>query len=240
MSPAVIAGLALMLAALLAMPPRLRWRHPAQVITPDAADDRGPLVRFRWLLVSLAGTGAYTFANGPVAPVAGVIAAAVTYAVIARMEPPALRRRREQCRRELPHLVGFYSAALRSGAAPVDALGVVCAALPGAAADELAPSCARLRLGVPGGEVWGELARHPALGPLGRAMTRAHASGASVTATVAALAADLAAQSRGDAEDRARTVGVKAAVPLGLCLLPAFLLIGIVPLVAGALSALDW
>lgn len=239
MSAAVIAGSALMLAALLAVPPRPRWRHPAAA-APNATDDRGLLARHRWLVASLAGIGAHTFANGPIAPVVGVVAAAATYAVIARMEPPAVRRRREQCRRELPHLVAFYAAALRSGAAPADALAVVCTALPGAAADELAPSCARLRLGVPGGEVWGELATHPALGPLGRAMARAHASGASVTTTVAALADDLAAQSRGDAEDRARTVGVKAAVPLGLCLLPAFLLIGIVPLVAGALSALDW
>jgi hypothetical protein len=33
-------------------------------------------------------------------------------------------------------------------------------------------------------------------------------------------------------------VGVKAAVPLGLCLLPAFVLIGIVPVVAGLLTTL--
>lgn len=240
MSSALLAALALTGAVLLAVPARPRWRRPEPVAAPKDADDRGPVLRYRWLLALLAGFGAYTFANGPAAPVAGVVAAAVTYAVITRMEPPALRRRREQCRRELPHLVGFFAAALRSGAAPADALGVVCTALPGAAADELAPSCARLRLGVPPGEVWGDLAAHAALGPLGRTMARAHASGASVTTTVTALADDLAARARGDAEDRARTVGVKAAVPLGLCLLPAFLLIGIVPLVAGALSALDW
>lgn len=240
MSPALIAALAMTAAGLLAVPPRPRWRRPASAVAAPEPDDRGPVVRYRWLLSLLAGIGAHTFANGPVAPVAGVVAAAVTYAVITRMEPPALRKRREQCRRELPHLVGFYAAALRSGAAPADALAVVCGALPGAAADELASSCARLRLGVPPGEVWGDLATHAALGPLGRAMARAHASGASVTTTVAALSDDLAAQARGDAEDRARTVGVKAAVPLGLCLLPAFLLIGIVPLVAGALTALDW
>jgi hypothetical protein len=40
-------------------------------------------------------------------------------------------------------------------------------------------------------------------------------------------------------EDKARRVGVLAAVPLGLCLLPAFLLIGIVPVVAGLLTALQ-
>ena len=32
------------------------------------------------------------------------------------------------------------------------------------------------------------------------------------------------------AQDRARAVGVRAAVPLGVCLLPSFLLLGIVPL----------
>ena len=33
-------------------------------------------------------------------------------------------------------------------------------------------------------------------------------------------------------------VGVKAALPLGLCLLPAFVLLGIVPVVAGMLGTL--
>jgi Ca-activated chloride channel family protein len=44
-------------------------------------------------------------------------------------------------------------------------------------------------------------------------------------------------RARGDAEDRARTVGVRAAVPLGLCLLPAFVVLGIVPLAAGLLAS---
>ena len=54
-----------------------------------------------------------------------------------------------------------------------------------------------------------------------------------MVAAVERLADDLGHQARADVEDRARAVGVKAAVPLGLCLLPAFVLIGIVPLVAG-------
>ena len=53
------------------------------------------------------------------------------------------------------------------------------------------------------------------------------------------LADDLARSARADTEERARAVGVKAALPLGLCLLPAFVLIGIVPLVVALLSALE-
>jgi pilus assembly protein TadC len=70
-------------------------------------------------------------------------------------------------------------------------------------------------------------------------MARAQATGAPVTRVVERLADELARAARADVEDRARAVGVKAALPLGLCLLPAFLLIGIVPLVAGLLGSLD-
>jgi pilus assembly protein TadC len=61
-----------------------------------------------------------------------------------------------------------------------------------------------------------------------------------VTDAVAALAEELDEQARARVEDRARAVGVRAAVPLGLCLLPAFLLLGIVPLVAAAVEGLRW
>jgi hypothetical protein len=45
-------------------------------------------------------------------------------------------------------------------------------------------------------------------------------------------------EQRAEAHDRARRVGVVAALPLGLCLLPAFMLLGIVPTVASLLSEL--
>ena len=76
------------------------------------------------------------------------------------------------------------------------------------------------------------------LAPLGRTLARAHATGAPVAIAIERLSDDLRARSRAEVEDRARTVGVKAAIPLGLCLLPAFLLLGIVPLAAGLLTSL--
>jgi hypothetical protein len=56
---------------------------------------------------------------------------------------------------------------------------------------------------------------------------------------VVRLADELACRSRAGVEERARGVGVKAAVPLGLCLLPSFVLIGVVPLVVSLLTSLD-
>ena len=57
-----------------------------------------------------------------------------------------------------------------------------------------------------------------------------------MVAAVERLADELARSGRAETEERARAVGVQAAVPLGLCLLPAFVLIGIVPLVVALLD----
>jgi pilus assembly protein TadC len=54
------------------------------------------------------------------------------------------------------------------------------------------------------------------------------------------LGDELAREQRLEVEDKARTVGIRAALPLGLCLLPAFLVVGIVPVIAVALESLQW
>ena len=91
----------------------------------------------------------------------------------------------------------------------------------------------RLALGVDPVGSGTALAADPELGAARPgAGARRSAPGAPVAAVVERLADELAAAGRAEVEDRARAVGVRAAVPLGVCLLPAFLLLGIVPLVA--------
>ena len=104
--------------------------------------------------------------------------------------------------------------------------------------EELAAVAARLRLGVDPATVWRDLAGHPQLGGLGRTVARAVESGASVAEAMQRLADDLRRQHRAAMETKARAVGVQAALPLGVCLLPAFVLVGVVPLVAGSVSIL--
>ncbi len=52
------------------------------------------------------------------------------------------------------------------------------------------------------------------------------------------LADELERESAARAEDAARRVGVAAALPLGVCLLPAFLLLGVVPTVASLFASM--
>ncbi|MYW04674.1 type II secretion protein F, partial [Streptomyces sp. SID3343] len=62
--------------------------------------------------------------------------------------------------------------------------------------------------------------------------------GAPAAQAVARAADEQRAAQRRTATAAARRVGVRATVPLGLCFLPAFLLIGVVPIVIGLTSTL--
>ncbi len=215
-------------------PPRLGSGPPGRSVS-TAPDERG---RRRWPWAALAGLGAWAFVSGAVGLAVGVVAAGVVWVVLGRAETAAQRARRVGVRTELPHVVGLLAAAVRGGLPPADALALVCVALPGPAADSLATLPPRIALGIDPVEAWRALETDPGLAPLGRTLARSARTGEPIADALDRLGAELAARARTEAEDAARRVGVRAAVPLGLCLLPAFLLIGIVPVVAGLVTDL--
>lgn len=223
-----LSGLCAAAAVLCWLPPPPRARRRPR--TPA-----GPGLR-PWAAVG-AGAGAWLFVGGPLGPVAGVVAAGVSWRVLTGIEAPSARRERLEVERTLPHLVDLFASTLRAGAEPVAGLAQVCAALPGPAAERLAPVVEQARWGSSAADAWASVARDEALAPLAGAMVRSQASGASVVLAVERLADELERESLAGAEDAARRVGVSAAVPLGVCLLPAFLLLGVVPTVASLLGS---
>ena len=99
---------------------------------------------------------------------------------------------------------------------------------------------AALAVGTPPSQAWQSLAGadpshrvQDPLAPAARALARASDGGAPVAAAVSRLAAEVRAEGRSAAEQTARRVGVLAVAPLGLCFLPAFVLLGVVPVVVG-------
>ncbi|MCW2599061.1 MAG: type secretion system protein, partial [Frankiales bacterium] len=70
------------------------------------------------------------------------------------------------------------------------------------------------------------------------ALTRAAEGGAPVAVGVLRVAEDARREATGRAERAARRAGVLAVGPLGLCFLPAFLLLGVVPAVLGLVAPL--
>ncbi|MCW2781172.1 MAG: Bacterial type secretion system protein domain protein [Marmoricola sp.] len=197
------------------------------------------LVRVRPALASLGFAGGWAIVGGPLGLVIGLGVAGVSWVVLGRAEGPDVRRRRERLQRELPTGVDLLGSCLLAGGAPTQSLLVVADALGGPVAEEFLVIHHRLSLGVDPGTVWRDVGRHPQLGPLGRSLARAHDSGASVSTAVRRLADELRALARAEVEMRAKSVEVKAAAPLGACFMPAFILLGIVPLVAGIFTLMN-
>lgn len=218
----------------LALPPRPRPPLAGRA-APHAAAERS----WRTPAVALAaGVGGWVVVGGAVGVATGVLVSVASWRVLARAEPAVVRREREEVARDLPHLVDLFAVTLHAGAEPLDGLERACAALPGAAARRLVPVLDRARLGAAPAQTWAAVADDEALASLGRTMARSLRTGASVVESVEQLADELERGLAAAAEDRAHRVGVLAAVPLGVCLLPAFLLIGIVPTVAGLFAEL--
>lgn len=236
-----LSGLALVLGLLLAVPRRRVDVPPADEPPPLAAlsaDDPGWLLRGRGWWAASAGVGAGCFVSGRWGLAAALLVAGGAWWAIGRTEPAGTRHRREAEARDLPGLVHLLAASLETGADVPGALRLVCSALPGSAADALGRVPPRLELGLDPAAAWQPVLDRPAVAPLARALVRASRSGSAVGHEIDRLAHDLHERARAGVEERARTVGVRAAVPLGLCLLPSFVLLGVVPVAAALLSSL--
>ncbi|PRC43808.1 pilus assembly protein TadC [Mycobacterium sp. ITM-2017-0098] len=127
------------------------------------------------------------------------------------------------------------AACLRSGMAVSTAASAVSESAPAALAAVLRRAADLLALGADPSRAWTSSvgAEDNHLSAFLRMARRSAASGIALAHGVE----DLAAQMRGDAADaanaRAERASVLMAGPLGLCYLPAFLCLGIVPVVAG-------
>lgn len=173
---------------------------------------------------------------------AGVLCGAASGAAVGllshRSPTRAERARRQRLVADVPLAAEVMAVTLRAGRPPERSVEVVAAALPGPLGDELALVAASLRLGAPAEAAWEHLLADPDLSAFARAMVRSWDSGAPLSDLLERLARDYRRTVRAHAFRRARSVGVRAAAPLGLCFLPSFVLVGIVPLVAGAIGHL--
>jgi Flp pilus assembly protein TadB len=127
-------------------------------------------------------------------------------------------------------------AALRAGLTVPDALGL---AVPVAAS--VGPQFDRvgvlLRLGADPVEAWAAVAEGP-LASVARTAVRSSSSGVRLAAALERQAVAIRAELSTAARVRAERTGVLALAPLGLCFLPAFVCLGVVPVVVGIAEGL--
>jgi Flp pilus assembly protein TadB len=164
----------------------------------------------------------------------GLVAAAV-------LAPATALGLRHLQRRPVPLRVGvatalaldLAAAALRSGRPVADALRRAAPAADPQVAALLERVAGLLRLGAEPAEAWSVLPSESALGPLAAAATRSAVSGLRLAGTFERTAGELRACAGAAASVRAHRAGVLAMAPLGLCFLPAFVCLGVVPVVVG-------
>jgi len=133
--------------------------------------------------------------------------------------------------RDLPGACDLVGVCLGAGVPVAGALAAVGDAVPGPLGAQLRRVAALYRLGAEPRGAWADVPSE--LAGLGRVLIRAGESGATVAPALRSLAADSRAAERLDAEAAVRRAGVWVLAPLGACFLPAFLCLGVVPLVLG-------
>ncbi|CAM5276158.1 type II secretion system F family protein [Streptomyces fumanus] len=135
--------------------------------------------------------------------------------------------------RQLPLAADLLAACIAAGAGPVVAARAVGDALVGPVGDALARGAAEVRLGGEPEGAWRHLAALPGASPLARLLERAGVSGLPAAGPVARLAAQARAEWARTTTARARRAAVMVSAPVGLCFLPAFIAVGILPVVIG-------
>lgn len=141
---------------------------------------------------------------------------------VARVEPVVLAG-----------VLDLLAASLRCGLPVGAALRAVAGALPGAEGGVLGRVAELLALGAEPATAWRPALAHPSIAGLASAAIRTARSGAAMAAAAEELAGGLRAAAHDRAEAKAQRAGVLITGPLGLCFLPAFFCLGVLPVVIG-------
>jgi Flp pilus assembly protein TadB len=184
-------------------------------------------------LVAVAGAAALGWSVGGL--LGWLVAAIAGWALVGwlrRAEPPAVREDRRTRAAALPSVVDLMVACLRAGASQQEAVATVAAAASGSLRLDLERVARRLAHGAAPDAAW-SLREAPDLLRLSRVLGRSAATGAPAADLLDAVAGDLRAERREAWLADARLLGTRTAAPLGLCFLPGFVLLGVVPTVVG-------
>jgi pilus assembly protein TadC len=132
----------------------------------------------------------------------------------------------------------LLAACLRAGMPVPGAVRAVAEGLDGPAGPALRRTAELLALGADPLQAWLPALECTATARLAKAARRSGRSGTALAESLTRLAAEVRAGAREQSEARAQRAGVLIAVPLGLCFLPAFLVIGVAPVLIGLATGL--
>ncbi|MGI5450538.1 type II secretion system F family protein [Streptomyces sp. CA-243310] len=220
---------------------RRRIRALLRVRTVPRGPLFGPRARDRvvtWSWPAGALVAAWVLVGGVTGVLVGCGAAYAVWRLRSRAAAMSVGADPREVERQLPFAADLLAACLAAGAGPVEAAEVVGESLGGPVGERLAVAGAELRLGGEPGAGWGRLAEIPGARELAECLERAARTGAPAAEPVSRLASALRADRARQATTRAQRAAVLVTAPVGLCFLPAFLVVGVAPVVIGMAAGL--
>lgn len=183
---------------------------------------------------------AVALVGAPAGLVVGPAVGLLGYRLFRRVRRSGFRRRRldPDAPLRLASSWDLLAACLRAGLPVPAAVRSIATDLPGEGSVALCRTAELIALGADPDEAWEPALRCPETAPLARGARRSARSGMALADIADALAAEVRAHAGDAAEARAQRAAVLVAGPLGLCFLPAFLCLGVVPVVIGLASTL--
>lgn len=192
--------------------------------------------RIRWWGTAVATSAALVSVPFPWSlPVAAALALAC-HVLLARMEPGSVRRRRERLLMQQPEVLDLLSASLEAGAPLRGAVRQIAEIAPEPSAQMLREVDAHVGVGFSETQAWQNLRGDAVWAEVARDLARAAMTGEAVTEILRARAEAARRARHNQLAAKARTVGVKSVGPMMVCFLPAFILVGVVPIIAGTVS----
>jgi pilus assembly protein TadC len=226
---------AMMLTAALLPPPRPghdRWRG-LTAVAPETTELPVPRLRPAWLVVGIGAAGGTGWAIGGVA-VGLVVAGLVAVAAVGLRRTLAMRGdERTEDGAELAGCWELLAACLEAGLPVAGAVLATATPLTGSVGRGLRRVAGLLELGADPVDAWRTVEHRQALAAFARAAARSAGTGAALARVARTECARLRAELSDTAQARAERAAVLITGPLGLCFLPAFLVLGIAPVVIG-------
>jgi pilus assembly protein TadC len=191
-----------------------------------------------WLPPLLLFAGSAIAIGGPIGVVTGVVLGVLARLVLPRFESASARRNRLARERQLPLFIDLLAACLSAGIVTDEALLAAAAAVGEPLAKIVETAVTSIRWGADPVATWRSVEAIDGLHEVAGALVRSVESGSPLAELLPQLARDARDARRTRMEARTRTAGVRLMAPLGLMFLPAFVLLGVVPVVASWASVL--
>lgn len=227
-------------------PPSLLFFAAALLIWPN---DSAAARRFTWLTggrnpeprkwpravphiaTALGGVSTAVLIGGVPGMVVGALVTAAGGWAIRRTRRPRAPTIDLAAKLRLAGTLDLLAACLRAGLPVPSALDAVAGTAPAEPGAALRSTAGLLALGSGPEEAWAPVQAIPGFGELAAAAIRTSRSGAAFAAAAADLAGRFREELATEAEERAERAGVALALPIGLCFLPAFFCLGVLPVV---------